>query len=127
MSHSHEFPFGSAVLFLDREKSVHVGDSRRPAGGTHSVTLYVKDPGDMFHVGSKLGALQKRVRSAVDGIFGTSAGVVNLSRITLYDDSIRSYADGVDVAEYFVTVFNEHYNQALAAAAALEAKQQSPH
>lgn len=126
MSHSHEFPFGSAILFLDTEKSVHVGDKRRPAGGTRSVTLYVKDPGDMFHVG-RLGTLQKRVKSAVDHIFGTSVGVVNLSRITLYDQSIHSYADGVEVAEYFVTVFNERFKQALAAIVETDNSQQQSH
>jgi hypothetical protein len=128
MAHSHEFRLGSATVFLDTERSVHLSDRRRPAGGTRSVTLYVKDPGDMFQVGSRLGALQMRVKAAAkEDLKGTQPGVVNLTRITLYDQSITSYADGVDVATDFVNAFNDRYDQALAAAAALEAKQQSPH
>lgn len=116
MAHTHEFRFGDSVLFLDDERSVHWGDTRRPAGGTRNVTLYVKSPGEMFVVG-RLGALQSRVKLAAKGVVGNiSVGVVNLKSITLYDSSIHSYADGVEVATDFVSIFNQQYEQALAAA-----------
>lgn len=113
MTHSREFDFGSARLYMD-ERSVHTGDPIRKPTATRSATLYVMNPGDMFQVG-KLGPLQKRVKKAAEGVPGVSVGVVNLKSITLYDRSIRSMADGIEVATDFVNVFNEQYEQLQAA------------
>jgi hypothetical protein len=115
VAHTHEFEFGSAVLFLDHDRSVHWGDSRRVAGGTRSVTLYVKSPGDMFQIGV-VGHVQKRAKKAIEIVPNASLGVVNLKSITIYDNSIRCYDDGVEVARDFINAFNEQYKETMAAA-----------
>jgi hypothetical protein len=117
LAQTHEFRFGSAVLFLDSEKSVMEGDLRKHKGN-RSVTLFVKDPGDMFVAkGGSLQAVQARAkRVCKEDLLGQTTAVVHLKSITLYDSYIINYDRAIDVATDFASAFHERHAQLQAAA-----------
>ena len=113
MAIRHEFRMGNATVFVEEGLSV-LHDSFKDSASQRSVLIFVKHPGTMF-VAGQLGTVQKRVKKAAEKVYGVSSGVVNLQKITLYDRSIRTFQDGIDVVTEFLEEFNAQYDKVMEA------------
>jgi hypothetical protein len=112
MAQDDIFVFGDAEVFMDRDRSVHRYDPRRSLT-PRSVTLFISKPGEFFRIG-KLGVAQKLVKQAAENVYGVTTGVVNMRSITLYDQTIKLYEDGLEVATDFTVAYNEIFSQRMA-------------